>query len=229
MATNAAQARIFGSDNDAVFIAPLGTALPTGLAEPGAGFEDVGWLHSDGITVGGDTNVEKFRGHQGGRIVRTKVTESNTTFQFQCLETTALTLGLQFNILDTTTAANVTTMNVSSGRNVETRAFVIDVYDEDATTIQYRFAIPRGEIGERSEFKIANTDITGYTFTVEVIGDYKILTNDPALKAPAGDDPVVDADQSEVGEAEPEVAEARAAARTTTARSTRAAKRADAS
>lgn len=215
MATNAANARIFGSDDDAVFIAPLGTALPTTLAAPGAGFEDVGWLHSDGITVGGDTNVEKFRGHQGGRIVRTKVTESNTTFQFQCLESTALTLGLQFNILDATTAAGVTTMEVSSGRNVETRAFVIDVYDEDATTIQWRFAIPRGEIGERSEFKLAGTDITGYTFTVEVIGDYKIITNDAAFKVASTTPPAPD-------ESEPEVAEEQATARTTTARAKRA-------
>lgn len=181
MAVNSSNARIYGSDDDAVFIAPLGTELPGDLDAPGAPFEDVGWLHSDGITVGGDTNVEKFVGHQGGKTVRTKVTESNTTFQFQCLETTALTLGLQLNILDSETIGGVTRQTVSSGRKVEARTFVIDVYDEDDTTIHTRYEIPRGEIGERAEFTLSNSDITGYTFTVEVIGDYYRVTNEESV------------------------------------------------
>jgi hypothetical protein len=188
MATNAANARIFGSDNDAVFIAPIGTQLPEGLSTPD-GFTDAGWLHDDGITIGGDTNIAKFTGHQGGRTVRTKVTNSSTTFKFQCLETTALTLGLQLNILEKTGDTQTVKARVSSGRKVESRAFAIDVYDEDATTLQYRYAIARGEIGERQEFTLSGSNITGYTFTVEIIGDYWIITNDQAFAdiAPGGD------------------------------------------
>ena len=183
MVTNAENARIFGSDDDAVHIAPLGSTLPTDLGELDAAFQDAGWLHSDGLTVGGDANVNRFRGHQGGKVVRTKVTESGRTFQFQCLETTALTLGLQFNITEKATADGVTTMTVSSGAKVEARAFVVDVFDVDGRdeVVHYRYVIPRGEIGERSEFKLVNTDITGYTFTVEVIGEMFVLTNDPAV------------------------------------------------
>jgi hypothetical protein len=181
--TNAENARIFGSDDDKVSIGPLGTTLPTTLAAPAAPIVDAGWLHSDGLTVGGDATVNRFRGHQGGKVVRTKVTESGRTFQFQCLETTALTLGLQLNITAKATASGVTTMTVSSGSKVEARAFVVDVYDVDgrAEVVHYRYVIPRGEIGERSEFRLVNSDITGYTFTVEVIGSMFILTNDPAV------------------------------------------------
>lgn len=181
MTTDADNARIFGSDDDAVWVGAIGVTLPIDLATPGAGLEDVGWLHSDGIGFTPSDNVEKFRGHQGGRVIRTKVTESDTTFQFQCLETTALTLGLQHNVKDSDTAAGVTTMTLSSGRKVEARAFVIDVYDVDATTIHHRYVIPRGEIGERAEFTLANSDITGYTFTVEVIDEYFLISNDAAL------------------------------------------------
>lgn len=183
MAVNSANARIFGSDNDAVWVAPLGTELPVDLAEPMSPFTDVGWLHTDGITVGGDTTVERFRGHQGGKVIRTKVTESNTTFQFQCLETTALTLGLQFNILDKTSAADLTTATISASRKVTPRAFVIDVFDidDEANPYQYRWCFERGEIGEREEFTLINSDITGYTFTVEVIDEFVLLTNDPAF------------------------------------------------
>lgn len=183
MAVNSANARIFGSDNDAVWVAPLGTDLPDDLALPEDPFADVGWLHTDGITVGGDTTVDKFRGHQGGKVIRTKVTESNTTFQFQCLETTALTLGLQFNILDKTSTTGLATATISASRKVTPRAFIIDVFDADdeANPYQYRWMFERGEIGEREEFTLINSDITGYTFTVEVIDEFLLLTNDPAF------------------------------------------------
>lgn len=181
MVVNSANARIFGSDDDAVFVGPLGTTLPTGLAAPEAPLEDAGWLGPDGIAIGGDSSVNRFRGHQGARVVRTKMGESSTTFTFQCLETTALTLGLQVNMKAKATASGVTTATVSAGKKVEARAFVIDVYDEDDATIHYRYLIPRGEIGERSDFTLGNSDITGYSFTVEVIGDYTIITNDEAI------------------------------------------------
>lgn len=185
MVTNAENARIFGSDDDAVSIGPLGSTLPTDLGELDPAIVDAGWLHSDGITLGGDSSVDKFRGHQGGKVVRTKVTESNTTFQFQCLETTALTLGLQHNIKDSTTASGETTMKVSAGSKVDARAFVVDVYDVDGrdTPVHYRYVIERGEIGERSEVQLSNSDITAYQFTVEVIDSYVIITDDPAASA----------------------------------------------
>jgi len=180
MTLDAANARIFGSDDDKVQLGPLGSTLPTALGAVDPALLDVGWLHTDGIPFTPSDSVEKLRGHQGGRVVRTTITESDLTFQFQCLETTALTLGLQHNITSAATATGVTTMNASPGRQVEARAFVLDLYDKDNTDIHYRYVIPRGEIGERAEFTHANSDITGYTFNVEIIGSYDIITNDPA-------------------------------------------------
>lgn len=188
MALDAANARIFGSDDDKVLIAPLGTTPPTALAAPSEDFLDVGWLHTDGIPFTPTDSVEKIRGHQGGRVVRTTITESDLTFQFQALETTALTLALQHNITSASTASGNTTMEASPGRLVLARAFILDLFDKDDPSIQYRYVIPRGEIGERSEFAHSNADITGYTFNVEVIGSYQIITNDPAAEV-EDDDP----------------------------------------
>jgi len=144
MALDAANARIFGSDDDKVQLAPLGSTLPTTLAAAVAPFEDVGWLHTDGIPFTPADSVEKLRGHQGGRVVRTTITESDLTFQFQCLETTALTLGLQHNITSAATLTGVTTMNASPGRQIEARAFVLDLFDKDNTDIHYRSVVPAG-------------------------------------------------------------------------------------
>lgn len=188
MVQNASNVRIFGSDNDAVYLAPSGTALPiiapVAGTTPAGGFIDAGWIHPDGITFGGDTNVERFRGHQGGRVIRTKITESNTTIAWQCLETTALTLGIQLTVKNKTTTTGVTTAVVSSGRKIERRAFVIDTWDSDALVganpLYYRYT-GTIEIGEREEFVIALTDMTGYAFTAEVVGDFNIITNDTAF------------------------------------------------
>ena len=183
MALNAANARIFGSDDDKVQIAPLGTTLPTTLAAPAAAFVDVGWLGADGVPFTPNDSIEKLRGHQGARVVRTTVTESDLSFQFQALESTALTLGLQHNVTASSTATGVTTLAASPSRQIEARAFVLDLYDKDDTSIHYRYVIPRGEISERAEFGHTSGEITGYTFTVEIVGSYSIITNDPAAVA----------------------------------------------
>lgn len=180
MALNAENARIFGSDDDTVSIAPLDSTLPTTLGALDAAFDDVGWLGPDGLTFAPSDNVAQLRGFQGGKVVRTVISESGTSFTFQCLESTALTHGLQWQVESTATVGGVTTTTMSSGRTVEARAFVLDLYDRDDTTIHHRYVIERGEIGARESVAVGNSDIVAYSFTVEIIGDIIHITNDPA-------------------------------------------------
>jgi len=71
---NSQNARIFGSDSDSIYLAPVGTVFPTTIGEvAGSGFEDVGWLHSDGITEAFTGSKAQIRGHQGARVVRTRM------------------------------------------------------------------------------------------------------------------------------------------------------------
>lgn len=181
MALDAANARIFGSDDDKASVGPLGTTLPTTLAALDPALEDIGWLNSDGFTVTPSDSVEKIRGHQGARVVRTTITESDLAVAMVALETKPLTFGLQHNITGSATLTGVTTMTASPGRNIEARAMVLDLYDRDDTSIHYRYIFPRVEFGERSEVTMSNADITAYSFTAEVIGEFTIITNDPAF------------------------------------------------
>jgi hypothetical protein len=183
MALDAANARIFGSDDDKVLVGPLGTTLPTALAAPDAALLDVGWLHSDGLPFTPTDSIEKLRGHQGGKVVRTTITESDLNFQFMALETNQVTFPLQHNVTSSSVATGVATVNMSAGRLILARAFVLDLFDKDDPGIHYRYIIPRGEIGERSEFAHVNSDITTYTFPVEVIDSYTLITNDPEIVA----------------------------------------------
>lgn len=182
----AENARIFGSDLDSIYLAPIGTALPTTIeGEPGAGFEDVGWLHSDGITEAATGSKEVIRGHQGARVVRTRMGDSGTTIAFTALESKPQTKSLRYDEknIDTTTVG-VRKVTRGSGQKVSARAAVIDVYDADNVTVKERLCIERLEIVTDGDRVFVNNDIAGFPFIGEVIGDYVSFETDGTVVAP---------------------------------------------
>lgn len=184
---NSDNARIFGSDDDYVavkdWVADLdGTELDD-LDELKAtaptGFTEVGWLHPDGISLEPTDELQKLKGYQGGRTIRTKITSSETSFKFQCLESTALTLGLALDMDEgTTTTGGITKHTIKGAREVIKKTFAIGLFDGDVKWLLY---VPHGEIGERTEINLGGEEIVAIEFTVEVIGDAYLLSADPAL------------------------------------------------
>lgn len=180
MGLDAANARIYGSEDDKVSIGKVGAVLPDELEEP-TEHEDAGWLGDGGLDLNPADTVESFPGHQPG-VVRTKMTNSETSFVFRMLETKALSVGLQFNVKAKSTSKGITRSTFGSGRKVEARSFIIDLFDDDG--LHRRFLIPRGEIGERASVPYKKSEITVYEFTVKIIGDFFEITNDPAVALP---------------------------------------------
>lgn len=184
MGLDAANARIYGSEDDAVSIGEVGANLPEDLDAPTA-HEHAGWLGDDGIDLNPSDSVETFTGHQPG-TVRKKMSSSETTFVFRMLETKKLSVDLQFDVKERKTTDGITRSTFASGRKVVARSFVIDVFDDDG--LHRRFVIPRGEIGERSTLKLGKAAITVYEFTVTIIGDWFEITNDPAVAVDTDED-----------------------------------------
>lgn len=185
MATDSANARIYGSDNDCIYLAPLGTTLPTdidGVLDPA--FEDVGWLHSDGITETQTGSVEKIRGHQGNGVVRTRINEPGTTVSFTALETKDQTQSLRYDEQTVTAAAGVRTAVRGAGQNVSARIAVIDVFDADDDTIKERFVIPRLEVSPNGDRVMVNSDIAGFPFLGEIVGTWTHYSTDLATVTP---------------------------------------------
>ncbi|MEV8167338.1 hypothetical protein AB0O70_05380 [Microbacterium paraoxydans] len=173
MTVNANNARIFGSDNDAIYLAPLGTTLPTSLDdELDPAFEDVGWLNGDGITESLTGSVEKSRGYQGNGVVRTRISEPGTTVAFVALETKKQTNELRYVTKASTTTAGVRKTTRGSGQRVVKRACVIDKFDSDDVTIKERDVIEVLEISPNGDRVATNADIAMYPFLGEIIGDY---------------------------------------------------------
>ena len=174
MAVNAENARIFGSDLDAIYLAPIGTTLPTTIdGAPDAAFIDTGWLGEDGITESMTGSVEKKRGHQGAGVVRTRMNEPGTTVAFVALETTANTVGLRYHEKTTSTAAGVRKATRSPGQRIVARAAIIDIFDAHDTTKKERYVIPHLEISSNGDRVLNNKDIAALSFTGEIIGDYE--------------------------------------------------------
>jgi hypothetical protein len=179
MTVNAELARIYGSDTDAIYLAPLGTTLPLAIDSPlDPEFEDVGWLHSDGITESATGSVNKIRGYQGNNVIRTYVSEGGTTIAFVALETKAQTTSLRYDVKETTSASGVRTEKRGPGQKVALRACVIDVFDTDDTTIKERLVIERLEISSNGDRIFTAADIAGFSFIGEVIGDYTSFSTD---------------------------------------------------
>ena len=95
-ALDATNIEIYGGDDDVVMVAPIGTTAPVGIAEPTAAFQNVGWLSEDGISWDDATDKVTITAHQGGVEVIEVTTKATRTFKFQCLEETALVLGLRY-------------------------------------------------------------------------------------------------------------------------------------
>lgn len=170
--------RVYGDSASGVWVAPKGTTGPTTLAAPSGTYKELGWLSEDGVDNDRSEESTKFKGWQGGGIVRVKSTSVEDTWRFQCLEETATTLGLLYKGQVPTVATGVGTITVTNQVVTDERAWVIDVVDGSVTK---RYVIPSGVAQLTSAIAHKNDDMTVLEFTVTAQGDYFVLSNNSAV------------------------------------------------
>lgn len=178
MAVNSDLARLYGSEADAIYIAPLGTQMPEGFATLGAAFEEIGWLSEDGIVETPSGSKEKIRGHQGAGVVRTYMSEGGTEIGFTAYEDKELTNRLRYNVLSSSTADGIRTEQRNASQKVTAVACVIDLFDRSFSEIKGRFLIPRFEIAPDGERNYTNSEIAGFPFLGEILGNYSFVSTD---------------------------------------------------
>lgn len=170
-----------------VYVAPVGTALPTTIAGSlNAAFKSVGFISEDALTESLAITTERLRAWQRPVGIRTLTTEVEWTFQFGMLETSPLVLDLYYGLDDgTTVASGVATTAINAFPQSVQRAMVIEIVDGDVTT---RYTIPVVEIGDREEITHNLSEGTIWGVTVNVMGSdlddmgFRI-TDDPAFVA----------------------------------------------
>lgn len=172
MAKDRDNVRIYGDDASGVWVAPKGTTGPVGLAAPGVGFVEVGWLGEDGVDFERSEDVSDFKAFQGGTSLRKKVTSVDDTFKFVALEETATTLGLYYKGVTGTAGTGIETYEITDQAVSDERAWVVDLVDGAETK---RYIVPSGEVTGRATVGHKNSDLTMYEFTVTIYGDYSII------------------------------------------------------
>lgn len=148
----------------AVYVGPTATAAPTNSGTAlAAGFVDLGYVSSDGITETIDRATSQIRAWQNGALVREVTSEGTYSVSLTFLETNQEVLELYFGS-DITGGVLNGDPTSSGGR----KSFVIDVVD--GATVE-RTYIPSGEITAVGERTLASGDAIGYNVTITAYAD----------------------------------------------------------
>lgn len=190
MATNALNALMVGSVDDAVYLGKYTDAIASSVrgiqsfstAVP-AGLTDRGWISEDGAALEHSDSVDKIRGHQGHGVVKTYMSESDTTFTCTFLETQLQTLVESLDVsrgkLIGSGADAVAVLDVPSSRKTRLLSGVVDLWDVSGVDAQVRLLFPMLSLGERTGLSFKVGDILAYEYKLEVLGGYRLLTNAP--------------------------------------------------
>lgn len=184
MAKNRNNIRVYGSDNGAVYVANKGTIAPNDLGAPASDWTELGWLSDSGLELEQKADQKSFNAWQGGAIVKVVTSGAERTFTFECLEETAFVLGLAYGGVSFTNtgtgAATVATGTVKGAIKTMEKALIIDTVDSTDGYIK-RYRIPVGVIDPSSKVVHKYDDLTVYSFSVTVTGDFDIVSNSPSI------------------------------------------------
>lgn len=192
MATNALNALMVGSEDDAVYLGKFSTAtadavkaIATFEAPVPTGLSDRGWVSEDGAALELSDSVDKIRGHQGHGVVKTYMSESDTTFTVTFLETQLETLVESLDItagkLTGVGESAVAILDVPSSRKTRLLSGVVDLFDVSGVDAKIRLLFPMLSLGERTGISFKVGEIMAYEYKLEVLGGFKLITNAPGV------------------------------------------------
>ena len=166
MALDSANVRRWsGSGAALVDLTDSGT-LPTDATTPVASeFDDVGYLSDDGVTITQDADTQDVFAWQRGDNVRTIQTSHDLTFQFAMLESNETAYRVFFG--DAEVDGGDITVKIT-GDQPGRHQWVIQAYDGDQTL---RIVIPSGQVTDRGDVTLLNTDATEFPVTITAYPD----------------------------------------------------------
>lgn len=147
-----------------VMVGPLTATAPTGptttiTALETAGFVEVGYISTEGVTEANSRTSTPVRAWQRNATVRTVTTEGSSTYQFTMIETNEAAIELYYGSTVGSDGSIVRQDGAASPR----RSFVIGVIDGDERILHY---IPDGQVTERGDVTYVNNNATGRPVTI---------------------------------------------------------------
>lgn len=178
---NTAELFIAGTAGGRLWMADPGTALPSALEAPAAGWTDMGYLSEDGYDLSPSVDTEDFKVWPLKQTALSVVTGQEIELKLALAQwnadTTALYFGGQW-----ATAGGVATLSVPLQRSFE-KALVIDAEDGGRT---YRYVLARASLSdfETITHKHGELALLGFTLKVLPASDsewFQLVTDDEAI------------------------------------------------
>ena len=168
-----------------IWVAPVGTALPTDTSTAlDAAFSTLGYLSEDGVTFSQSTDSEEIKPWQSRSAVRTIITGRSMSLEFTMLEFNAQNLAFYFGQDEPVATNDAWSLEVRSDGTAKTWACVIEVKD-GLTTVRYAF--PRATLSEAGDLEITNSGVMALPVTLAAQDDNGTLAHVIHDKtAPAG-------------------------------------------
>lgn len=161
----------------ALYEAPVGTAFPSALGDPGVGFRHTGFWSSDGLNENNSTSTGTVRGFQNNTLLAKPVTDGESTYGLTLVQTGAGNAEFYYGAeADPVTGAIVWSPARAAGR----RNFILDKVATDPVTslpIIERHMF-EGEITARGQRATTYGNYTGYPLTITAYGDVTVLKSD---------------------------------------------------
>jgi hypothetical protein len=176
--------------NGSVYVASVGTALPTSVdGALNAAFDDVGYISEDGVTPTDSRSTDTVNVWQSLYPVRRFNTERGYGIGFSMREWNAVSIPFAFGggeVVESPADSGNYRYDPPPAEEMDERAMVIDWVDGDR---KYRIVIPRGMLDDNVETTIVRTAASDLPITFTALGQdgqlpWYLLSDNEAM-APA--------------------------------------------
>lgn len=154
----------------AIWIAPVGTALPTDATTAlNEAFECLGYVSEDGLTNENSPESETIKAW-GGDTVLTVQTSKEDTFAFTLIEVLNVAV-LKFVYGDENVTGTLATGIIINANSKELDSHVLVIEMNMRENAVKRIVVPIAKVSEIGEISYTDEDATGYETTCEAMPD----------------------------------------------------------
>lgn len=152
----------------AVFVAPIGSTLPTDASTPlDAAFKCLGYISEDGVVVTEERDSETITAW-GGDTVATVQTSYTETFAFTPIEVNPVVAAAEYGDDNVEVTSGKMTITHNSAELPE-KALVIETVPNSKTVD--RFVVPRAKLTEKGDLTMTDSEPMGRECTYTALPD----------------------------------------------------------
>lgn len=173
----------------AVWIAPLGAALPTdvttAMATVDPSYKELGYLTEDGVTITPNVDTNDINAWQSATPVKTTLTGVGLQVKVAALQVTQNATAEYFFGQAWVNSGGLGKLTMPSTPSLAERTMVIEWIDDEAVPNKYRLLLGRGFLTDRDAMQLQRTEATVLGMTFQVLDNAgtlaTILTNNSDL------------------------------------------------